>query len=154
METYARSRYHAVGIVEDFAQDNMSYSVQNVLRGLHCDQRLSKLVNVVHGEVFDVIVDARAGSPTFGRWISFGLSDHNHHQIYIPAGCLHGFLAVSPEVVLCYKQSAEYAPEHEIAVRWDDPTLNIGWPDLGFPPTLSGRDQDNKLFEEAFPRDP
>lgn len=148
-ESYARSRYYAAGITEEFVQDNTSYSVRGVLRGLHGDPRMSKLVQAVRGEIFDVVVDARAASPTFGRWESFVLSEENHAQIYIPAGCLHGFLALT-DAIVCYKQSAEYAPQKEIGVRWDDPDLAISWPDLGSPPIVSAKDRSNKLFGEVF----
>jgi dTDP-4-dehydrorhamnose 3,5-epimerase len=150
-ETYARSKYRALGIADDFVQDSTSYSLRNVLRGLHADLRMSKLVCVLQGEVFDVVVDARSGSPAFGRWESVRLSAENHTQLYVPAGCLHGFLVLSKDAIFCYKQSAEYAPDREIGVRWDDPTLAIDWPDLGAPPIVSEKDRNNGSFSDAFP---
>lgn len=148
-ESYARTRYHAVGIADEFVQDNVSYSARNVLRGLHGDPRMSKLVQAVRGEILDVIVDARKDSPAFGRWESFVLSQENHAQVYVPAGCLHGFLAIE-DAIVCYKQSAEYAPQKEIGVRWDDPDLAIAWPHLGSPPIVSAKDGSNRLFGEIF----
>lgn len=148
-ENYARTRYRAAGITDEFVQDNVSYSVRNVMRGLHGDPRMSKLVQAVRGEIFDVIVDARRDSPAFGRWESFVLSGENHAQVYIPAGCLHGFLSLD-DAIVCYKQSAEYAPQNEIGVRWDDPALAIAWPDLGSPAIVSEKDRENKLFREVF----
>lgn len=150
-ETFARSRYRKFGIADEFVQDNLSYSHRNVLRGLHGAPRMSKIVQVVSGEVFDVVVDARVESPTFGRWQSFVLSEQSHTQIYIPAGCLHGFLTLSDEAIFCYKQSTEYDPAREIGVRWDDPALAVAWPDLGEPTILSEKDRNNRSFRDAFP---
>lgn len=149
-ETFVRSRYRKFGIADEFVQDNLSYSRRNVLRGLHSAPRMSKIVQVVRGEVFDVVVDARVESPTFGRWQSFVISEHSHAQIYIPAGCLHGFLTLSDEAIFCYKQSAEYDPAREIGVRWDDPALGIAWPDLGAPPILSAKDRRHGTFADVF----
>lgn len=148
-ETYVRSKYRALGITDDFVQDNVSFSRRGVLRGLHGDPLMSKLVYVLRGEVFDVIVDARKESPTFAQWEGLHLRAHEHTQLYIPPGFLHGFLALTDDVVFCYKQSAEYAPEREIGVRWDDPDLAIAWP-LSEPPQLSPKDSRNRLFRDAF----
>lgn len=144
-ETYVRSKYRALGIEDEFVQDSMSFSAKNVLRGLHADPQMAKLVQVLQGEVFDVIVDARTDSPAFGRWEGFRLSAETHEQLYIPAGCLHGFLTLSDNVVFSYKQSAEYAPDREIGIRWDDPDLNIAWPLTGAP-LISEKDAANPLF--------
>lgn len=149
-ETYVRSKYRELGITDDFLQDNLSCSKRGVLRGLHADPRMSKLVYVVRGEVFDVVVDARGGSATFGRWEGVYLREQQHRQLYIPAGFLHGFLTLSDEAVFCYKQSAEYAPEHEIGVRWDDADLAIAWPLRGTP-LISPKDLRNRAFRDAFP---
>lgn len=148
-ETYVRSKYERLGIADEFVQDSMSFSRKGVLRGLHGDPQMSKLVQVLRGEAFDVIVDARRDSSAFGRWEGVRLSESNHTQLYIPAGCLHGFLALTDDVVFTYKQSAEYAPEREIGVRWDDPDLGIDWP-LEQPPLLSAKDLKNRSFREAL----
>lgn len=148
-ETYVRSKYSDIGITDDFVQDSISVSSKNVLRGLHSDPKMSKLVQVVHGRAFDVIVDARRLSPTFGEWQGFELSEHNHRQIYVPAGFLHGFLALSDHVVFTYKQGAEYAPQREIGVVWNDPTLAIEWP-LSVKPNVSEKDAYNLSFAAAF----
>jgi dTDP-4-dehydrorhamnose 3,5-epimerase len=139
-ETYSRDRYREAGIADDFVQDNVSISRRTVLRGLHGDVRMSKLVQVLVGKAFDVVVDVRAGSPTRGRWAGVSLSGSSHAQIYIPAGCLHGFLAESDEVLLSYKQSAAYDPAHEFGVAWNDPQIGVAWPLNGVTPVLSAKD--------------
>ncbi len=148
-ETYVRSRYRALGITDEFLQDNVSFSHKGVLRGLHSDPEMSKLVQVLRGEAFDVIVDARKDSPTLGQWNGVHLRADDHTQLYIPAGFLHGFLAMTDDVIFCYKQSAEYAPEREIGVRWDDPDLAISWPMIGSP-DVSPKDSHNRSFRELF----
>lgn len=148
-ETYVRSKYRAIGIHDDFVQDSVSFSSRGVLRGLHCDPRMSKLVQVLRGSVFDVIVDARKQSPSFGQWQGFELSAERHIQFYVPAGFLHGFLALTDDVVFTYKQGAEYDPAREIGVRWDDPTLSIDWP-RDVLPRLSRKDAANGDFAVVF----
>lgn len=148
-ETYVRSKYSALGITDEFVQDNVSYSRRGVLRGLHADPQMSKLVQVLHGEAYDVIVDTRTDSPTFGQWEAFHLRADEHKQLYIPTGFLHGFVALTDEVVFTYKQSAEYAPEREIGVRWDDPDLAIAWPLRGVP-EISPKDSRNRPFRDVF----
>ncbi|HKU68478.1 MAG TPA: dTDP-4-dehydrorhamnose 3,5-epimerase [Candidatus Baltobacteraceae bacterium] len=148
-ETYVRSKYCKLGIGDEFVQDSMSFSRRDVLRGLHADPQMSKLVQVLRGEAFDVIVDTRKESPTFGQWEGVHLRAAEHTQIYIPAGFLHGFLALTDDVVFSYKQSAEYAQEREIGVRWDDPDLAIAWP-LTAPPLLSPKDLCHVMFRDAF----
>jgi dTDP-4-dehydrorhamnose 3,5-epimerase len=152
-ETYVRSKYAALGITDTFVQDSVSVSWRNVLRGLHGDPDMSKLVQVFEGEVYDVVVDARPSSPTFGRWEAFRLSSDNHLQLYIPAGCLHGFQALSDRVVFSYKQSAEYDPAREISALWNDAALGIEWPEPGRA-IVSEKDKQNGLFAElaAAPR--
>jgi len=150
-ETYVRSKFANLGIEDEFIQDNVSFSKLGVVRGLHGDPLMSKLVQVLHGKAFDVIVDARRGSPTFGRWESFELSGDNHRQVYVPAGCLHGFQALSDGVVLSYKQSAQYDPSREIGVRWDDPALGIAWP-LRDSAVISAKDRANKPFSALMQR--
>lgn len=147
-ETYVRSKYREIGIADEFVQDNVSFSKAGVLRGLHADPQMSKLVYVLSGEVFDVIVDARKGSSTFGQWEGVYLRAHEHTQLYIPAGFLHGFLALTDDVIFCYKQSAEYAPEREIGVLWNDPDLAIKWP-LDGEPIVSAKDSRNRSFRDA-----
>jgi dTDP-4-dehydrorhamnose 3,5-epimerase len=150
-ETYVKSKYRALGIEDAFVQDSVSFSGRNVLRGLHADLRMSKLVQVLRGEVFDAIVDCRRGSDTFGQWEGFRLSAESHTQLYVPAGFLHGFLTLTDNVIFCYKQGAEYQPSSEIGVRWDDPTLAVAWP-LREPPRVSPKDAANGSFAAAFPR--
>ena len=138
-ETYSSAKYHALGIHEEWVQDNLSRSSRNVLRGLHGDRRMAKLVQVVLGRAWDVIVDLREGSPTYCKWEGFELSADNHRQLYIPSGFLHGFLAQTDDVILMYKQSALYDPTQEFAVNWRDPTLAIAWP-LDGAPVMSQKD--------------
>ncbi len=148
-ESYVRSKYEALGLTDRFVQDNVSVSGRGVVRGLHGDPEMSKLVQVLHGEAFDVVVDARSESPTFGTWEAFHLSEDNHRQVYIPRGCLHGFQALSDDVVLSYKQSAEYDPGREVAVRWDDDDLAIEWPRKN-DAVVSDRDRKNRTFSAVF----
>lgn len=140
-EAFAVPRYAQVGIGEAFVQDNLSFSRRGVLRGLHGDtRRSSKVVSVLTGDAYDVIADVRPDSPTRGRWCGVTLKASEHRQVYVPAGCLHGFLALSEGVLLLYKQSQLYDPACEVAVRWDDPDLAIAWPLGGEAPILSERD--------------
>jgi len=147
-ELYAEPRYAALGIADRFVQDNLSVSRRGVLRGLHGDPRMSKLVQVLSGEAYDVLVDMRPGSPTFHRWIGVPLAGSRHTQLFIPAGFLHGFLAQSDEVVFLYKQSATYDPSTEIGVAWDDPDLAIDWPLGGLAPILSTKDAANPRLRD------
>jgi dTDP-4-dehydrorhamnose 3,5-epimerase len=130
LETYHRRRYAEHGMALNFPQDNVSFSRQGSLRGLHyqlpCGQ--AKLVHVMRGEVLDVAVDIRRGSPTFGRWVSRILSGKNLLQIYIPAGFAHGFCVLSEEAIFAYKCSDLYAPDCEKGILWSDPDLGIDWP--------------------------
>jgi dTDP-4-dehydrorhamnose 3,5-epimerase len=136
-------RYRRCGVGETFVQDNLSLSRHDVLRGLHGDARLAKLVGVVRGSAFDVIVDLRAQSPTYGRWCARTLTALEGSQIYVPRGFLHGFLALEDETILAYKQSAPYDPAAEFSVAWNDPDLGIEWPLGGRRPILSSRDAAN-----------
>jgi dTDP-4-dehydrorhamnose 3,5-epimerase len=126
-----------------FVQENQSRSRGGTLRGLHGRTELSeaKLVRCARGSIYDVVVDIRPWSETFGDWESFVLDDEAHRQVYVPAGCLHGFLALSDEADVCYRHDAPHDREVELAVRWDDEELGIDWPDVG-PPLLSARDRD------------
>ena len=122
-------------------QDNVSYSTPGVIRGLHLQNPTgqSKLVQVLHGAVFDVAVDVRVGSPTFGKWIGEILSDENHRQLFIPEGFAHGFSVIGECALLSYKCSAPYDPTGEITIRWDDEQIGIAWGVEN--PTVSGKDQ-------------
>ncbi|MBV9719551.1 MAG: dTDP-4-dehydrorhamnose 3,5-epimerase [Candidatus Eremiobacteraeota bacterium] len=142
-ETYSRDRYRRCGITEEFVQDNLSLSHRDVLRGLHGDRRMSKLVGVVRGSVFDVIVDLRPNSSTYRRWFSATLNAGDGRQLFVPRGFLHGFLALEDETLFAYKQSAAYDPAAECAIAWDDAELAIEWPLAGRRPILSPRDAAN-----------
>jgi dTDP-4-dehydrorhamnose 3,5-epimerase len=144
-ETYSLRRYREFGLDDEFVQDSVSLSSRNVIRGLHGDREMSKLVQVLQGRAWDVIVDARRESSTFGKWQGFELSADNHVQLYVPKGFLHGFLALTDYVLFSYKQSAYYAPAREFAARWDDPTLAIAWPLTGTA-RLSAKDRSNPAF--------
>jgi dTDP-4-dehydrorhamnose 3,5-epimerase len=147
-ETYCRPRYEALGITATFVQDNWSRSIRGVVRGLHYQLRNAqdKLVWVMRGEIFDVAVDVRRGSPTFGRVVTAYLTEENHYQMYIPAGFAHGFCVLSETVDFCYKCSNVYAPAEERGILWSDPALNIPWPVVD--PVVSARDQALKLLAE------
>ncbi|GAD20281.1 dTDP-4-dehydrorhamnose 3,5-epimerase [Acidovorax sp. MR-S7] len=135
-----------------FVQDNHSRSSKGVLRGLHYQtspKAQGKLVRVVRGAVFDVAVDIRKGSPTFGQWVGAELTEDNHCQLWVPPGLAHGFLVLSESADFLYKTTDYYSPEHERCIRWDDPQLAIGWPDLGVAPQLSAKDQAGRAFAEA-----
>ncbi|MBD5606766.1 MAG: dTDP-4-dehydrorhamnose 3,5-epimerase [Candidatus Eremiobacteraeota bacterium] len=138
-ETYNLDRYSAAGLSDTFVQDSVSFSTRNVIRGLHYDVEMSKFVTVLRGRIWDVIADVRPGSPTYGKWQGFHLSEHNHKQLYVPAGFAHGFLALSDDVVFSYKHGAMHDPKRERAIRWNDPTLAIAWPLVG-EPRLSPKD--------------
>lgn len=132
-ETWRAREYEAAGIAGPFVQDNASASGAGVVRGLHFQHPhgQGKLVSVLHGEVWDVAVDVRAGSPSFGRWTAECLSADNGRQLWIPAGFAHGFAVLSPEAVVQYRCTARYHPECGRTVRWDDPALGIDWPFRG-----------------------
>jgi dTDP-4-dehydrorhamnose 3,5-epimerase len=138
------------GVVVNFVQDNHSKSAKNVLRGLHyqIQQSQGKLVRVVAGEVFDVAVDVRKSSPTFGQWVGVTLSADNKRQLWIPPGFAHGFVVTSDSAEFLYKTTDYWAPEHERSIAWNDPAIGIEWP-AGLVPTLSGKDQLGKVLAEA-----
>ena len=152
----AREFNEAVGTDVAFVQDNHSRSRRGVLRGLHYQirQPQGKLVRVVTGRVFDVAVDARKSSPTFGRWVGLELSAENHRQLWVPPGFAHGFLVLSDTADFLYKTTDYYAPEHERTIAWNDPAIAIEWP-LEAEPLLSAKDKlgsrlgDAEVFEEA-----
>ncbi|ALP52181.1 dTDP-4-dehydrorhamnose 3,5-epimerase [Candidatus Tenderia electrophaga] len=150
-ESYnARILAETAGITESFVQDNHSRSAKNVLRGLHyqIQQAQGKLVRVISGEVFDVAVDIRRSSPTFGQWVGVMLSGDNFHQLWVPAGFAHGFLVVSDMAEFLYKTTDFYAPEYERSIRWDDPAIGIDWP-LDGAPILAAKDRDGQLLTAA-----
>jgi dTDP-4-dehydrorhamnose 3,5-epimerase len=134
-----------------FVQDNHSRSTQYVLRGLHYQLPYpqGKLVRVVVGEIFDVAVDLRKGSPSFGRWESDVLSAENKKQLWVPEGFAHGFLVLSDVAEVLYKTTDDYHPEHEQCIRWDDPAVGIGWPLRGATPLVSAKDARGKSLAEA-----
>ena len=138
------------GLDVQFVQDNHSRSAQNVLRGLHyqIEQPQGKLVRVVAGEIFDVVVDLRKNSPTFGQWVGSTLSAQNKRQLWVPIGFAHGFCVISDFAEVLYKTSDYYAPQHERCVIWNDPNLAIAWPLQG-EPTVSAKDQAGVAFKEA-----
>lgn len=138
----------ATGVKTDFVQDNHSKSSQGVLRGLHYQVQnpQGKLVRVVQGAVFDVAVDIRRESPTFGQWVGEILSAENKRQLWVPAGLAHGFLVLSETAEFLYKTTAYYTPEHERCIAWDDATLAIDWPLAGALPRLSSKDMAGAAF--------
>ena len=139
-----KSFNEATGLDLPFVQDNHSRSAKGVLRGLHYQlppHAQGKLVRVVRGAVFDVAVDIRKGSATFGQWVGMELSEENHRQFWVPPGFAHGFVVLSETADFLYKTTDYYAPSHERCIAWNDPTLNIQWPDIGMAPLLSAKDQ-------------
>ena len=151
-ESFNHARFEAaVGRQVKFVQDNHSKSARGVLRGLHfqAPNPQGKLVRVTQGEVFDVAVDIRRDSPTFGLWVGETLSAENKKQLWIPEGLAHGFLVLSDTAEFLYKTTDFYAPEFDRCIKWDDPTLAIRWPHGGVP-TLSSKDQNGLLFTEMF----
>ncbi len=145
-----RAFAQATGVTQRFVQDNHSRSAQGVLRGLHyqLQQPQGKLVRVVRGSVFDVAVDLRKSSPHFGLWVGVELSEHNHRQLWVPAGFAHGFLVTSESADFLYKTTDYYAPEHERCIAWNDPAIGIQWP-LDGGPQLSAKDQQGRLLAQA-----
>ena len=145
-----RSFQEATGLQVDFVQDNHSRSAKNVLRGLHyqIEQAQGKLVRVVHGEVFDVAVDLRRSSKTFGRWVGEFLSAENKRQLWVPPGFAHGFVVLSEDAEFLYKTTDYYAPQFEKCIRWDDPELAIDWPVTG-EVQLSAKDAVGLSFGDA-----
>jgi dTDP-4-dehydrorhamnose 3,5-epimerase len=150
VETYNERTFANLGIRYPFVQDNLSRSRKNVLRGLHYQLRQpqGKLVRVILGEVFDVCVDIRRGSPTFGQWVGERLSAENQNTFWVPPGFAHGFLVLSDWAEFVYKTTDFYAPQYEKTIRWNDPDLAIDWPLTGAP-ELSDRDRDAPSFAEA-----
>jgi dTDP-4-dehydrorhamnose 3,5-epimerase len=149
IESWSAGRYAACGVPSAFAQDNVSWSHAGVIRGLHLQNPhgQGKLLSVLHGEVFDVAVDVRPDSPTFGRWVGSTLSSANHRQMYIPPGFAHGFAVTKGEAIFAYKCTSDYDPRSEISVRWDDPAIGIEWPVTA--PIVSARDAQAPLLRDV-----
>jgi dTDP-4-dehydrorhamnose 3,5-epimerase len=148
METYHKKEYETAGLKKFFVQDNLSHSQQNVLRGLHYQLRhpQGKLIYVISGEIYDVAVDIRKGSPTHCQWEGVNLSADNKKQIYIPEGFAHGFVVLSETAYVAYKCTALYAPGDEYGIFWDDPAIGIEWP--MDKPILSDKDNRNPKINE------
>ena len=148
MESWQKQRYEEAGIDADFVQDNISVSKKGTIRGLHlqnpCQQ--AKLVQVLYGEVLDVVVDVRVGSPSFGKWISTVLSDDNNRQLYAATGFAHGFCVTSDSAVFSYKCSNFYAPENSLSIQYNDPDIGICWPDVEF--VISEQDVNAPLLKD------
>ena len=149
-EVWQDKRYREAGITETFVQDNLAMSTKGVLRGLHAQEPYAqgKLVQVFQGEVYDVAVDLRIGSPTFGQWHGVLLNDANALQFYVPPGFLHGYYVTSERALFGYKTTDIYSPESEFSVRWNDPDIGIKWP-LDVEPGLSDKDRDAPLLADV-----
>jgi len=151
LESYQKKRFAEAGIHADFVQDNHSKSCYATLRGLHyqIQQPQGKLIRVISGEIFDVAVDIRKYSPTFGQWVGDYLSAENKKTLWVPAGFAHGFYVTSPEAEVIYKATDYYAPQWERSIIWNDPVINIAWPTQGNTPILSARDLSGSLLNES-----
>ncbi len=149
-ESYSQRSFSAAGIEVEFVQDNVSRSRRGVLRGLHyqAPHTQGKLVSVLEGEVYDVAVDIRPGSPSFGQWEGFRLSADNHRILYVPPGFAHGFLTLSESALFCYKCSDVYHPECEHTIAWDDPAIAVQWPEVE-ELCISAKDQQGVALAEA-----
>lgn len=151
MEIYQKSAFRKGGIRSDFVQENISISKGKVLRGLHYQKvpkSQGKLVQCIKGKIYDVAVDIRRGSPSFGKWLGKYLSDSNRNMLYIPPGFAHGFLSTSNQAEVKYKTTEEYSPKYQAGIIWDDPDLSIEWP-LNDEPVISERDGNLPTLEEA-----
>jgi dTDP-4-dehydrorhamnose 3,5-epimerase len=155
VETYQTERYRSVGIDDHFVQDNSSRSIAGTVRGLHLQvsRPQAKLVRVTAGVVYDVAVDVRRGSPTFGQWVAVELSADNFKQCYIPEGFAHGFAVLSPHADIEYKCTGLYDPASEVGIAWNDPAIGITWP-LDRPPILSERDRTHPTLAAQMDRLP
>lgn len=152
MESYKKSLFHTHGITEDFIQDNHSKSSKGVLRGLHYQlppKAQGKLVRCVRGSVFDVAVDIRRNSATFGQWVGYELSAENKKMLWIPAGFAHGFLTLEDHTEFLYKTTNEYSPAHDRGIKFDDPQIGIEWPNLDVQWIVSEKDKNQKKLEDA-----
>lgn len=148
MESYRASRYHEHGIETDFVQDNHSFSSKNTVRGLHFQAApgQAKLIRVAVGRIYDVAVDIRPDSPTYGQWYGVELDDKQHQQLYVPVGFAHGFCVLSDSAHVNYKVSADYDPSTEKGFRWDDPEVGVNWPVSN--PIVSTRDAECPYLKE------
>ncbi|TPV96088.1 MAG: dTDP-4-dehydrorhamnose 3,5-epimerase [Myxococcales bacterium FL481] len=149
-ESFNRDKFVALGITDDFVQDNHSASQQGVLRGMHfqtAPRQMSKLVRCTRGRLFDVVADMRRDSPSFGKWYGVELDAIDKRMLYVPAGCAHGFYALTDCELLYKCGHSTFSPEHDAGFTWDDPDFAIDWP-LSGPPTLSARDQAQPRFAE------
>jgi len=149
-ETFKRSAFADHGLPTEFVQDNFSRSARGVLRGLHYQlepRAQGKLVSVLHGAIFDVAIDIRKGSPTFGRWVGVRLDGEEHKMLWVPEGFAHGFAALSDATDVAYRVTREYAPEADRGIRWDDPALSIDWPIDE--PILSEKDRGHPALADA-----
>ncbi len=152
VESYKKSKFYEHGIKEEFIQDNHSSSIYGVLRGLHYQlepKAQGKLVRCVNGVVFDVAVDVRESSPTFGKWVGYELSAENKHMLYIPSGFAHGFMTLSDVAELLYKTTNEYSPTHDRGILYNDPVIGIKWPQISGEITLSDKDKLQPLLKDA-----
>lgn len=151
LELWNEKRFEEAGITVPFVQDNVSFSRRGILRGLHFQNpnAQGKLVSALQGEIFDVAVDLRRSSPTFGKWFSVVLSGEKKQQLFIPAGFAHGFQVVSETALFHYKCTGLYSPKDERTLRWDDPELGINWPVAD--PTLSDKDRKGTLLKDFSP---
>lgn len=152
METYKKSEFYANGIKIEFNQDNHSKSTAHVLRGLHFQKApygQAKIVRCTRGKIYDVAVDIRPESKTFGKYVKVGLSEDNKQMLFIPEGFAHGFVVLSEEAELNYKASGEYAPQADCGVIWNDKDINIDW-EIDFDPILSEKDTKQKTLKELF----
>ena len=152
-ESFNRQAFaQATGLDVDFVQDNHSRSARGVLRGLHyqlAPRAQGKLVRVARGAVFDVAVDIRRSSATFGKWVGVELSEDNHRQLWVPPGFAHGFMVLSDTADFLYKTTDYYSMPHERCIAWDDPSIGVVWPDLGSTPNLSAKDQTGRSLATA-----
>ncbi len=146
-ESYHQSIYTESGIAVQFVQDNCSFSKRDTIRGLHYQRKQAKLISVIHGVIWDVAVDIRPGSPTFGQYAAIELDDQIRRQLFIPDGFAHGFCVLSETAVVQYKVSEVYSPSQERSIRWNDPTIAIAWPCSE--PILSERDRTSPFLDSA-----
>lgn len=154
VETYHKEKWLKMGIDVSFVQDNQSYSTRGTVRGLHyqiAPYAQAKLVRVAHGTIWDVVVDLRSNSDTFGQWQGYLLSSHNHHQLLVPKGFAHGFIAVSKQAIVAYQCDAPYCFEAERGIHFQDPTLHIPWERYAKPKQISTKDAKLPLFVRGNP---
>jgi len=155
LESYQKSTFYENGITTEFNQDNHSKSTKGVLRGLHFQTNpyaQAKLVRCSKGKIFDVAVDIRKNSPTFGKWVGEILSEENKNMLFIPEGFAHGFVVLSDEAELLYKASGEYSPANDRGIKWDDPSININW-GIDFAPIVSEKDEKQPYLKDIKQED-